>query len=263
MRENKKNLRTYGKAPFNIAVIHGGPGAPGSAAPLARELSTYRGVLEPLQTADSLAGQVQELKTVLEKHGEPPITLVGWSWGAMLGFIFAARFPELVKKTILVGSGVFAEEYAAGIMETRLSRLRETEKEEVLVLINALNDPDGQNKDALLGRFGELCCKADCFDPIVLDTPAHEYQYHIHERVWRDAAELRASGKLLKLAKQIQSPVVAIHGDYDPHPAEGVREPLSEVLKDFRFILIENCGHYPWLEREARQKFFKLLQKEL
>jgi hypothetical protein len=27
-----KNLRTYGKVPFNVAVIHGGPGAAGEMA---------------------------------------------------------------------------------------------------------------------------------------------------------------------------------------------------------------------------------------
>ena len=35
-----KNLRTYGEAPFNIAVIHGGPGAAGEMAPVARELAS-------------------------------------------------------------------------------------------------------------------------------------------------------------------------------------------------------------------------------
>jgi hypothetical protein len=64
-----KNLRKYGNKPFNVAVIHGGPGAPGEMAPVARELSSVRGILEPLQTAATLEGQVQELKAVLEKSG--------------------------------------------------------------------------------------------------------------------------------------------------------------------------------------------------
>lgn len=42
-----KNLRKYANEPFKIAVIHGGPGAPGEMAPVARELSSVRGVLEP------------------------------------------------------------------------------------------------------------------------------------------------------------------------------------------------------------------------
>ncbi len=58
-----KNLRIYGKAPYNVAVIHGGPGAPGEMAPVSRELASGWGVLEPLQTAESLEGQIEELKS--------------------------------------------------------------------------------------------------------------------------------------------------------------------------------------------------------
>jgi hypothetical protein len=50
------------KAPFNVAIIHGGPGAPGSMVMVARELASHWGILEPLQTVTSLEGQMQELQ---------------------------------------------------------------------------------------------------------------------------------------------------------------------------------------------------------
>lgn len=56
---------------------------------------------------------------------------------------------------------------------------------------------------------------------------------------------------------------MAIHGDYDPHPAEGVRRPLSRVLDDFEFVLLESCGHRPWIERAARDWFYDILRQEL
>ncbi len=98
-----KNLRTYGKAPFSVVVIHGGPSAPGHMAPVAWELSQDWGGLEPLQTAISLEGQILELRTVLIVNGDLPVTLIGSSWGAMLGFIFSTRYSEFVKKLILSG----------------------------------------------------------------------------------------------------------------------------------------------------------------
>jgi len=106
------NLRTYGRPPFQTVVIHGGPGAPGQLAPVARELSVLQGILEPLQTADSIEGQVQELYTVLKENSTLPVFLVGFSWGAWLSLIFSARYPEMVKKLILIGSGGFEEQYA-------------------------------------------------------------------------------------------------------------------------------------------------------
>ncbi len=53
-----RNLRKYGRAPYTVAIVHGGPGAPGDMAPVARELSTTYGVLEPLQTEETLNGQI-------------------------------------------------------------------------------------------------------------------------------------------------------------------------------------------------------------
>ncbi|MBA7555919.1 hypothetical protein ES705_48612 [subsurface metagenome] len=137
--KDMKNLRTYGNKPFKITVVHGGPGAPGEMAPVARELSSIRGVLEPLQTAASLEGQVEELHTVLEENAELPVILIGWSWGAMLSFIFAAKFPSSVMKLILISSGVYEEEYAVSITPTRLSRLSEEERAEMLSLMESLN----------------------------------------------------------------------------------------------------------------------------
>ena len=37
-------LRLYGKKPFIIAVVHGGPGARGSVALVAKEMSQYFGL---------------------------------------------------------------------------------------------------------------------------------------------------------------------------------------------------------------------------
>ncbi len=258
-----KNLRTYGKAPFKVAVIHGGPGAAGDMAPVARELASGWGVLEPLQTATSLQGQVEEVKTVLEENGDSPITLIGHSWGAWLSFIVAAHYPAIIKKLILVGSGPYEEKYVARLQETRLNRLSKEEKAEFESIIGILGDTAAEDKDTLFARLGALASKADAYDSIMHKSEAIDYRADIFQSVWADAAELRSSGKLLELGKHIKCPVVAIHGDYDPHPAEGVRKPLSAILKSFRFILLKNCGHMPWIEREAQEEFFRILKKEL
>jgi len=256
-------LRKYGGPPFSVVVIHGGPGAPGTMDPVARELSTDWGVLEPIQTAASVEGQIDELRAVLEENADLPAILIGFSWGAWLGLMLASRYPAVVSKLILIGSGPFEDKYAARIQETRLSRLSEEERREVHSLIDTLDDPTYADKDSSLARLGELFTKADAYDPLTLDTELLECQYDIHQSVWKEAAELRARGKLLELGEQIRCPVVAIHGDVDPHPFEGVQKPLAAVLKDFRFVLLENCGHVPWIERQARDRFYEILKDEL
>lgn len=256
-----QNLRKYGDAPFRVAVIHGGPGAPGEMAPVARELSGDFGVLEPLQTATSLESQLQELHDVLESSAELPVKLIGWSWGAMLSFIFAARFPKFVEKLILVSSGSFEAKYASKTMETRLSRLSGKDRIKMRSLMEALNDPAATDKNKVLAQFGKMISKADSYKPLPVGDELLECQYEIYQSVWKEAEELRSSGQLLELGKRIECPVVAIHGDYDPRPPEGVNKPLSRVLKNFRFILLDNCGHYPWVEEEAKDRFYSILRE--
>jgi pimeloyl-ACP methyl ester carboxylesterase len=262
-RTNMKNLRKYGRVPYMVAVIHGGPGACGEMAPVAHELAYKWGVLEPLQTAISLEGLIKELKTVLEKNGDTPVTLIGFSWGAWLSFIFAAKYPSLVKKLILVGSGPYEEKYATRILRTRLNRLSLKDRTEAKSIIEILDDPAAESKNTAFTRFGALLSKADAYDPIINKSEVIDCSYDVYQSVWKDAAEMRRSGELLKLGQHIKCPVVAIHGDYDPHPAKGVQKPLSAILKSFRFIVLKNCGHCPWIERTAKDQFYGILKEEL
>jgi len=245
-----------------VALVHGGPGAPGEMALLARKLAPFYGVLEPLQTADSLKGQLEELATLLQRNAGLPAVLVGFSWGAMLATVLTARRPELVARLILVSSPPFEDKYVASIMETRLKRLSAGEREEALSLTRALKDPALSGKDGLFARLGKLLAAADSYDPVEADDDVLEYQYDIYKKVWSEAAELRRKA-LMNMVAGIECPVMAIHGDYDSHPAEGVREPLSRVIGDFRFVLLKNCGHYPWRERLARDRFLEILKKEV
>ena len=114
-----------------------------------------------------------------------------------------------------------------------------------------------------MARLGKLWTRADSYQPLALDSQVLECQYDTNRSVWAGASKLRSSGQLLELGRKITCPVVAIHGDYDPHPVEGVKDPLSGVLKDFRFILLEKCGHYPWMERSVRDRFYAILKNEL
>lgn len=260
------NPRIHGKAPFDVVVVHGGPGLGGEMTPVARELAIDRGVLEPMQTAASLEGQTEELRTILAKHTDPPVTLIGFSWGAWLSYIIAARYHAFVKKLILISSGPFQEKYAARIQETRFNRLNEGERREIESLVEVLADRKTSNLRLSFKRFGELFSRADTYSKIVSGRGDYEridYRPDIFQKVWPEAMELRRSGRLLKLGKRIKCPVVGIHGDYDPHPALGVRKPLSVLLGNFRFVLLKNCGHKPWIEQEAHKRFWQVLKEEL
>ncbi len=271
-------IRYLGKNPYLAAVVHGGPGGIGSAHGLARGLSAYCGVLEPLQSAHGLArglsaycgvleplqsaysveGQVEELREQIGDHG--PLILIGHSWGAWLAAMVAARYPKRVKQLILVGCGALDEKYLPQLVERRLAHLDAVEKEQYFEAIKHL-DGDAPDKDAWLRKLGELADKADTYSSLDEVFEIATTDGEMYAKVWPEAAQMRQSGELLELFKKIKCPITVIHGDYDTTPPEAVTEPLKRAGIEFTTHILEKCGHTPWHEKYTRDKFFQILSQ--
>jgi pimeloyl-ACP methyl ester carboxylesterase len=251
-------IKTYGKEPYKIVLVHGGPGAAGEMESLAKIIPAEYGILEPYQSQLTIDEQIEELKEQITNHTDQPVVLIGYSWGAWLSFLLTARYNALVEKLILVSSGPFKEQYVAQIMMNRLKRLNGVDKKRIKILLNKLNQEIIENKEETLNEFKTILSKADHFKPLRDDTSI-QFDERIYNSIWTEASKLRKSGKLLKQAESITVDVTAIHGDYDPHPYQGVKEPLEGTLEHFRFILLDNCGHKPWIEQEAKDEFVKVL----
>lgn len=257
-------VRAYGEPPYGVALVHGGPGAPGEMEPVAHDLSAHGvAVIEPLQAAMTVAGQIEELHTQVASYVKTPICLVGYSWGALLALLTAAKYPERVNKVILVSSAVFAEEYTSSIRQTRLNRLSENERKELEQWFHFMNSPASKEGNLSWRRLHLLLSKADSFDPLEVTESQQKFQAEVYHRVWPEAVALRKNGELLAQIATYPGRVVAIHGDYDPHPSEGVRRPLSQVLRRFSFVELPRCGHIPWREKQAKELFYQTLLNEL
>jgi pimeloyl-ACP methyl ester carboxylesterase len=260
------NVRFYGVKPYKAAIIHGGPGALGTVAAIAHELAREYGVIEPLQTKSSISELLMELDEIISVNCNEPVTLIGHSWGAWLAFIYAAEYPGKVKQIILVGSGPFEMKYVADIEKNRMEHLSESEGTEYNALLASLNSDKTTDKDSLMKRLGELVEKADNYCAFEIESdkvdclPACGDMY---SSIWNEAAKLRESGELLKFADKITCPVVAIHGEYDPHPLDGVILPLEKRAQNFTLYTLEKCGHDPWKEKYAHERFYEIIRKEL
>lgn len=256
-----ETIRKYGKKPFQIGLVHGGPGASGDMKSVAENLSCDYGILEFIQTKKSVNGQIEELHNQLTSSADLPAILIGHSWGAWLAFIFASRYPHLLKKMILIGSGAFESRYNNNLMDIRLNRLNGKDRKEAEKLISIINSGNSDNE--IIRHFGGLMTIADSFDYLPENNSSVNIDMAIYKSVWEEASRLRETNELISCGDKIECPVVAIHGDYDSHPIDGVEKPLSNKLKDFKMIIIEKCGHTPWRERYAKDIFFEILQEEL
>ena len=257
-------VRVHGKKPYRAAVVHGGPGAIGSAAGLAKGLAEYCGVMEPLQSEYTVSRQIEELKgQITSFNGGSPLVLIGHSWGAWLCAMTAAKYPELASKLILVDSGPLTEQHVPQIEMRRLSHFTDGEKKRYHTLLAELEQKDSAAKDRLLEQLGALCGKADTYRETALPGDAVTLDGEMYSRVFPEAAEIRKTGQLLRLFDRIQCPLCIIHGEHDTHPPDGVTGPLSDRRIGYRFHLLSKCGHTPWREEYARAHFFKILKREI
>ena len=89
-------VRLYGKAPYKVVLVHGGPGAIGSLKGFAQELNTLSriGVVEAIQSKYSIEELIDELHSQISDNCNEKVSLIGHSWGAWLIALFAETYPE-------------------------------------------------------------------------------------------------------------------------------------------------------------------------
>ena len=200
MRKDTAELRTikkYGDKPYLIGLLHGGPGASGELKTVAEELSADFGVLELLQSEKSVNGQIEELHRQLISISDLPVVLIGHSWGAWLGFLFASRHQNLINKLILIGAGSFENKYNTDLMTVRLGRLNQTDKNEAQRLIQKIKACDTGSDT--LRRFGELMTIADSYDYQPIENEMIDFDINIFQSVWQEASKLRDSNDSWRL----------------------------------------------------------------
>ncbi len=259
-------VKSHGVPPWRAAVIHGGPGAAGSATALARRLAERAGigVLEPWQSRHSIAELIDELNRQLARHESGPTALIGHSWGAWLAALYAARHPLAVSKLILVGAGALDATYVEAMNRRRLERFAPEQRVRYEQLCRMLARPRLPDRDLRLAELGALCDAADTFCALPeCESHAAVCDGAIYAKVWAEAAHMRASGELLAAFSGIACPLTVIHGSEDTTPPEAVAEPLKRAGAPHSLHVLPECGHTPWCERYAALPFFELLAAEI
>lgn len=257
----KLMVRKYGREPYRVVVVHGGPGALGDVAAIARNLSSSVGVLEPIQSKYTVDGLIKELKEQVETYTNEPLSFVGHSWGAWLVLLYAVRYPGKVKQLILVGCAPFEEEYVSLISERRKKKLSEEEGTYWDLLVGKLER--GYNRDDVLRELERLVVKSDHYRFRETEEDKRDIlpvDGKMYSSVWREAEKIRKDGRWKNLLSRVRCPVYVIHGEMDPHPLEGVIEPLFRANIKFRKIVLPRCGHSPFKEEEVCESFYDLLK---
>lgn len=257
-------LRTYGPAGPVVIVLHGGPADVGGAAPLARGLAATFRVLEPWQRGSggaplTVAGHVADLHALVASQGEGVRpALVGTSWGAMLALAYAAAHPDRAGPLVMIGCGTF-DPLARARLRTTLEERTGAELRHRLARLATASLPPGDH----MQQRAALTQGLYTYAPIAaaLDEGAGEpFDERAYTETWEDMVRLQEAGVYPSAFAAITSPVLMVHGTYDPHPGPMIRASLMPYLPQLEYREWERCGHSPWAERWVQDEFFAVLR---
>jgi pimeloyl-ACP methyl ester carboxylesterase len=254
-------VRTYGSSGPQVIVVHGGPGACGSMAPIARGIADSFRVLEPFQSAVSatVADHVADLHEVVESYARDTApALVGHSWGAMLALAYASAHPSSTGPIVLVCSGTF--DFAA--RKQFSINLSERKKDEGarrrFELALQIADPNER-----FHELGKQTLELYSYDLATTEQEIDESEPGCRESTWDDMVRLQNEGVYPGSFAAIKSPVLMLHGAEDPHPGEMIRASLAPYIPQLEYREWERCGHYPWLEKSTHAEFLSVLRNWL
>jgi pimeloyl-ACP methyl ester carboxylesterase len=259
-------VRTYGASGPVLIVLHGGPAAAGEAAPLARGLADSFRALEPWQRGSdgeplTVARHVDDLHEIVTSRccGTPP-AIVGESWGAMLALAYAAGHPESAGPLVLIGCGTFDPASRARMQAILDDRMEGGLRQHIDALEDEFLDPAAR----LIQRY-RLTESLYSYDstPSEEDPEVPPFDMAAHTETWNNMLRLQAAGVYPAAFAAIRSPVIMLHGAYDPHPGQMIRASLAPYIPQLEYREWQRCGHSPWRERAVREEFFAVLREWL
>lgn len=262
-KQRRLPVKRYGPNGRPVVVVHGGPGAPGGASQLAEALADPLHVLEPWQRTSSdvpltVAQHIEDLANVIshEIPGENP-ALVGESWGAMLALAFASAHPDRVSALALIGCGTFDPKARARLESTLEERTTEELREQLERLATRVPDENERAAQAQALSDHLYTYSREVGQPIArLDLKGHT-------ETWSDMVRLQEAGVYPAAFTTITCPVLMLHGSYDPHPGKLIRDGVKKFIPELQYTEFDRCGHSPWIEEHARDRFLSILRSWL
>lgn len=262
-----RRIEAFGAAGPWVIALHGGPGAAGGMESVVQGLTDSCRVLAPWQRGSgdkplTVARHVADLHelVIARCQGERP-ALVGASWGAMLALAYAAAHPESAGPLVLVGCGTFDKVARARIPAALEERTTDELRQRLARLDEEIADPGER-----VSRRQALCGRLYDYDPIPAEPKRDgggSFDFQAHTETWEDMVRLQEEGIHPAAFTAITSPVLMLHGAYDPHPGGMIRDSLAPYLPQLEYHEWERCGHSPWCERFVRDEFHVVMRQWL
>ena len=260
-------VREVGHGP-SLVVLHGGPDfdhtyllpeldGVASAARLIYYDQRGRGRSAAGVAAEDVTidSEIEDLDRLRVHLGLGALSLLGHSWGGLLAMEYAARHPEKVERLILLHTAPGSHADREVLRRRRealeagaLARMREiaatpafaagdveTEAEYYRAHFGATLR-DSADLARIVGRLRVHFTPEDILK-------ARAIEDRLYDQTWK-APDYDVIARL----RGLRAKTLVIHAEHDLIPVECSRH-AAEAIERARFVLLEDCGHFSFLER--------------
>jgi proline iminopeptidase len=191
---------------------------------------------------------VEDLGAVVEEFGLHPLSIVGYSWGAMLGLLYAIeqranphlRAPE---RMALISPGPLTREYRRQF-EAEFGRRQQSPDVQRMRDELAASGLREKDPEAHRQRAFELGVAGYFSDPRrAADLTPFRVVGRVQESVWESLGDF----DLISDLKGIKIPSVIVSGRDDPIPLASSSEAANALGTNL--VVLDECGHVPYVEQ--------------
>jgi proline iminopeptidase len=244
-----------------VVMLSGGPGfSPEYLRPVADALAkkyslvlfhqrgTGKSVLAKYDNAFEVRKLVADLEALRRELKQEKLTLVGHSFGGILSMMYAREHPDRIRALALVDSGgptlaavpKFNANLEARFSAEEKARIKEWSAPEKLK--NEHKRAVMEITRAKTAAYFHDRSKAKAFTEAMGDDWFNDAVF------WGVVMQMTALDLRPGLEK-VKAPVIVIHGQQDPLESSG---EVHATFPGSRLVLIENAGHFPWLEQPEK-----------
>ncbi|MDP9192528.1 MAG: alpha/beta hydrolase [Acidobacteriota bacterium] len=241
-----------------VVLLSGGPGfSPEYLRPVADALAkkyslvlfhqrgTGKSTLAKYDGTLDLKKLVADLDALRRELKQEKLTLVGHSFGGILSMMYAHEHPDRIRALALLDSGGPTLQAVPKFNANLEARFSAEEK----ATIKEWSDPEKLKNEHKRAVFEITKAKTPAYfadrtkAKLLIDSMNDEW---FNDRVFWGIIPQMMTLDLRAGLEKVKAPVIVIHGKQDP------LESAAEVHATFpgsRLVLIEDAGHFPWLEQ--------------
>ena len=193
---------------------------------------------------------VADLAAVLSEMHTGPLTIVGYSWGAMLAALYTIEASQhgagpAPTRLVLISPApmsrawrtAFEADFGRRQSGPAVAALRES------LVASGLRE---SNPEAYKQRTFELSVAGYFADPArARDLTPFRVTGRVQQSVWESLGEF----DLIPALSALTTPALVVHGRQDPIPLESAIA-TADALKAQR-VWLDDCGHVPYVEQAA------------